>query len=99
MRSVEVHKDSIEQLCKEHNVAKLYIFGSAATDSLTENSDVDVLVRFKQIDLSKYFINYSDLKEKLQRLFNRQVDLIEEQTLSNPYLIKSIDRTKQLIYG
>jgi predicted nucleotidyltransferase len=39
------------------------------------------------------------LKEKLEQLFGRKVDLVEEQTLKNPILIQSINSNKSLIYG
>jgi hypothetical protein len=51
------------------------------------------------MDLAKYFQNYMELKENLESLFGRKVDLLEEQTLKNPILIKSINKSKELIYG
>ena len=47
----------------------------------------------------KYKVNYFDFKYSLQDLFGREVDLVEEQTIRNPYFRKSVDSTKQLIYG
>jgi predicted nucleotidyltransferase len=58
-----------------------------------------LLVKFKPIDLARYFDNYIAFKEKLKALFGRDVDLLEEQTLKNPVLIKSINKNKELIYG
>lgn len=66
---------------------------------MNENSDVDLLVSFKPFDISKYFENYMSLKESLKKLLGREVDLLEEQTLKNPFLIRSINRNKSLIYG
>jgi len=40
-----------------------------------------------------------ELKENLESLFGRKVDLLEEQTLKNPILIRSINESKELIYG
>ncbi len=77
----------------------MYVFGSALSDAMNENSDVDLLVRFKPFDLALYFENYMSLKETLKKVFNREVDLLEEQTLKNPFLIRSIERNKELIYG
>lgn len=56
-------------------------------------------LNLKKIDLVNYFNNYMNFKEKLETLFGRDVDLVEEQTLRNPILIKSIDKSKELIYG
>ena len=96
---LDKNKNQIEALCKLHEVEKLYLFGSATTNTFSENSDIDFLVKFKSFDLKNYFINYLDLKEKLYLLLNREIDLVEEQTLKNPYLIKSINKNKKLIYG
>jgi predicted nucleotidyltransferase len=40
-----------------------------------------------------------ELKEKLECLLKRPVDILEEQTIQNPVLRRSIDRNKKLIYG
>jgi len=91
--------ESLKRLCNIYNVDKMYLFGSALTPNFTEKSDIDFLVKFKPIELSQYFENYIDFKENLQSLFGREVDLLEEQTLRNPILIKSINRSKELVYG
>ena len=93
------YEKQIKQLCDQHNVEKLYLIGSASTDSMNESSDVDLLVKFRPFDMAQYFNNYMDLKLKFEKLFQRDIDLLEEQTLSNPFLIKSINRSKALIYG
>ena len=46
-----------------------------------------------------YFDNYMDFKENLEKLLNRNVDLIENQAIRNPIFKKVVDRQKQLIYG
>ena len=99
MNLIENHKNQIISLCESHEVEKLYLFGSATSDDFSANSDVDFLVKFKTIDLKNYFINYYTLKQELKSLLKRKIDLLEEQTLKNPYLIQSINKNKQLIYG
>jgi hypothetical protein len=89
----------IRNICQRHHVATLYLFGSAVSGNLKEGSDLDFLVKFQHIDLSEYFDNYLALKEALKALFSREIDLVEEQSLKNPILIKSIENGKQLIYG
>ena len=82
-----------------YNVEKMYLFGSALNSNFNKTSDIDFLVKFKSIELSKYFDNYMDFKDNLEKLFGREVDLVEEQTLRNPILINSINKSKELIYG
>ena len=95
----DIKIDDLRQLCIRYNVDKMYLFGSALNSSFNEQSDVDLLVRFKTFELSKYFDNYINLKEKLENLFGRKVDLVEEQKLRNPILINAINRSKKQIYG
>jgi predicted nucleotidyltransferase len=99
MYLINQNKEIIETLCKTHNVEKLYLFGSATTSSFNEKSDIDFLVKFKPFDPKLYFLNYIDFKNKLKNLLHRDIDLVEEQTLKNPYLIRSIEENKELIYG
>jgi uncharacterized protein len=99
MELVDKNIKKIQILCELHNVEQLYLFGSANTDDFNPKSDIDFLVKFKPFDLSLYFINYTVLKTKLHKLLKRKIDLVEEQTLTNPYLIKSINNNKKIIYG
>ncbi|MFE3871865.1 nucleotidyltransferase family protein [Flavobacterium sp. ZS1P70] len=99
MYLINQNKEIIRNLCETHNVEKLYLFGSAATTKFNKDSDIDFLVKFKSFDLKLYFINYIDLKNKLKNLLHREIDLVEEQTLKNPYLISAIEENKELIYG
>ncbi len=96
---IDKNIEPLKILCNNYNVEKMYLFGSALTSNFTEESDIDFLVKFKPIELSKYFENYIGFKENLQSLFGREVDLLEEQTLRNPILIRSINKSKELIYG
>jgi len=91
--------ESLKKLCNVYNVDKMHLFGSALTPKFNDQSDIDFLVKFKPIELSTYLDNYLHLKEKLESLFGRNVDLLEEQTLKNPILIKSITDSKELVYG
>ncbi|AFL80798.1 putative nucleotidyltransferase [Aequorivita sublithincola DSM 14238] len=99
MENIEKHTDAIKNLCEKHKVATMYLFGSAIRGNYHKDSDVDFLVRFKKFDLAGYFENYMSFKEELGKLLNREIDLVEEQTLKNPVLIESIENSKQLIYG
>jgi uncharacterized protein len=98
MKILENNMADLKVLCSTYHVEKMYLFGSALNSEFNKNSDIDLLVKFKKIELADYFDNYMDLKEKLTSLLGRDVDLLEEQTLKNPILIKSINRIKELIY-
>ena len=98
-RLIEDNAAELRELCKIYDVKTMYIFGSACTDRFNDSSDIDILISFKNISIEKYTDNYFDLHHKLQELFGRKVDLVTENSLSNPYFIESIEETKQLLYA
>ncbi len=99
MHVVDEHIEKFIKLCSAYQVERMYLFGSALNQNFSNKSDIDFLVKFKSMDLSNYFDNYINFKGKLEQLFGRKVDLVEEQTLKNPILINSINKSKELVYG
>lgn len=78
-----------------HNVEAAYLFGSAATETMKTNSDVDFLIRFsKDTELATYAENYFSLMYALQDLLGCDVDLVEEKTIQNPYLLQTVNESK-----
>lgn len=99
MNLIESHTKDILNLCKSHKVKSLYAFGSVLTDKFNPESDIDLIVDFQQLDVLDYGDNYYDLKFSLENIFKRNVDLLEEKAIKNPFFRKTIDQKKQLIYG
>ena len=99
MNLIETNIQRIIDLCRKHQVNRLFVFGSILTNRFNDDSDIDLVVDFNNIDLSEYVNNYFDLKDSLQSLLGREVDLLEDKAINNPVLRRNIDRTKQLIYG
>jgi predicted nucleotidyltransferase len=98
MDIIAQHKKEIVALCEKHSVLSLSLFGSMASGEATESSDVDMLVTFGEIDLHHYADNYYDLVLALENLLGRKVDLLTEKSISNPYLLKSINRHRIKLY-
>lgn len=100
MHSIIKEKIStLQELCKIYDVKTMYVFGSVCTDNFDDNSDIDILISFKDISIEKYTDNYFELHYKLDELFNRKIDLLTENSISNPYFIESVEETKQLLYA
>ena len=99
MNLVEKNIASVRDLCKKHRVERLFVVGSALTERFQKSSDIDFIVDFQGVDLYDYADNYFDLKFSLEKLFKRDVDLLEDKAINNPYLRQSLDLSKQLIYG
>jgi hypothetical protein len=95
---IERNIDSLIYLCKEHKVKELYLFGSILTQKFKKDSDIDMLVQFDNIDILEYADNYFDFLEKLEKLFGREIDLVENQAIRNPIFRKIVDRDKKLVY-
>lgn len=93
------NKKELIALLKEHKVTKAYIFGSAVTDKFNDKSDIDFLIKFSEnlqpIEKGELWWK---LHDKLRDYFQREIDIITENSLKNPYFIKELDETKQLIY-
>ena len=80
-------------------VQRLYAFGSVVSDHFREDSDIDFLIAFPDnLAIEEYTENYFALHYQLRALFHREIDIVTERTLSNPYFIESINETKELIY-
>ncbi len=99
MNITEDNVNKIKDLCLKHKVKELYLFGSALSDSFKPISDIDFLVEFSGVDLIDYFDNFMDFKSRLELLLGRNVDLVENQAIKNPIFRRSVDKSKQLIYG
>jgi predicted nucleotidyltransferase len=98
--SLDLKRQQLIKISKEHRVSSLYIFGSVLTDSFDKEnrSDLDFLVEFQPEYFDGYTENYEDLKGKLEILYKRKVDILSYKSIQNPFLLKEIDSTKELIY-
>ena len=71
-----------------YGITKIGIFGSVARNEQTEDSDVDVCVEMKKPDL----FTMVHIKEELQELFGKPVDIVRLRNNMNPMLLKQIKR-------
>jgi predicted nucleotidyltransferase len=98
MIDIEKVKPEIERVCRRLPVIRLGLFGSAVSQDFSQGSDVDVLVIFDSGEHIDLFDSYFELKEKLEGIFRREVDLVVDKNFKNPVLRESIDRTRIVIY-
>jgi predicted nucleotidyltransferase len=101
MNSIIAQKlPQLVELCKKYRVERLYLFGSATTDSFNDESDFDFLYSFsKSVTLMEYADNFLDFADSLQALMGREIDLVGEKYMTNPYFISSVEQSKQLLYA
>jgi hypothetical protein len=98
MINIEKIKPEVEQICRRLPVKRLGLFGSALGENFSQISDVDVLVIFDSGENIDLFDKYFELKEQLEKIFKRKVDLVVDRKFKNPVLRESIDRTRVVIY-
>ena len=92
---INQHLPQIQKLMRQYGVQKAYAFGSAVKGNMHANSDVDFVISFPEnMDVETYADNYFSLIDALENLLQRQVELVAEETLSNPFLIQSINSHK-----
>jgi uncharacterized protein len=99
MKISEKNIERIKQLCKAYRVKNFSVFGSVLTDYFSSNSDIDFVVDFEENDPIKYTDLYFQLKEKLEQVIKRPIDLIEERGIKNSFFRKEIDESKVVLYG
>lgn len=101
IRLLEERREELAKLCRKYGVAKLEVFGSATTGEFDPaKSDIDFLVEFLPgQDLGPWLAHYQDLRDELERLLGRRVDLVMAGAARNPYFIREVDRTRQVVYA
>jgi predicted nucleotidyltransferase len=88
----------LKKICKSFGVKRLLSFGSVNTDRFGPESDIDLLVKFDKADSYDPFDRYFGLREQLETLLGRPVDLVFEKEFYNPYFRETVNRTKRVIY-
>jgi uncharacterized protein len=97
---VEGKRQEIELLCRRFGVHRLDVFGSVLGDSFDPvTSDVDVLVEFDAHAGFDYFESYFGLKEGLEQLLGRPVDVVSATSIRNPYFRDQVMRTRERLYA
>ena len=93
------HRPELPELCRRYGVHRLDLFGSAAVGGFDpERSDLDFVVEFDG-NPAHLFDRYFGLKQSLEALYGRPVDLVSEGASVNPYFVESVNRTRRRVYA
>ena len=96
---ISERSEEFKALCTDHKVKYLYAFGSSVSDKFdSKTSDIDLLVEIDCSDPIERGEKLISLWDTLESFFTRKVDLLTDASIHNPFLRKSIDSTKILIY-
>lgn len=95
-------RDAIVALCRRYGVERLEVFGSAADGRFdAAHSDIDFIVRLArdaapaQGSLGRRFVALAD---GLEAVLGRRVDLMPDKPISNPFLRRSVDASRTVVY-
>lgn len=96
---LSIDREALADLARRHHVVRLVAFGSMTTDTFDPaRSDADFLVDFSSSSPSP-FEDYFGLKESLESVLGRPVDLVSPTSLENPHFAESVARTAVEIYA
>lgn len=95
---IDVSENKLAELCRKWKVTELALFGSILRDDFGPKSDVDVLVSFDPAAPWSLW-DLLDMREELQNLFGRPVDLVEKEALRNPFRRHEILKTHKVLYA
>jgi predicted nucleotidyltransferase len=97
---IEARRSELAAMCERRRVQSLELFGSATGETFDPmSSDLDFLVRFRPMTRAEYVDAYFGLKEDLEALFGRAVDLVEATAVRNPYFLRAIGPTRVPLYA
>jgi len=97
---IERNRQAIMDLCRSFGVARLELFGSAATAEFDpERSDVDFIVTYPPgYDFGAWLGRFQDLEDALAGVLGRPVNLVMPSALKNPWFAREAAKTRTVLY-
>jgi predicted nucleotidyltransferase len=97
---IDEKREEIAEACQGYGIERLFIFGSTLRDDFRHgDSDIDLLLEFGPVDISKKFHAYLEARAAFSKILQSEVDLVMRGAVKNKVIAMEIDRTKRLIYG
>lgn len=93
-----VEPERVDAFCRKWKIRELSLFGSALREDFRPDSDIDLLVVFEPPNPWTLW-DFIDMREELEQMFGRPVDLLSKKGLKNPFRRAEILRTQQVIYA
>lgn len=71
-------ENRIKKFCKKWGIKEFSLFGSSLNEGFNKESDIDILFSFKD-NMSYGFFELAEMKEELESMYGRKVDLISRR--------------------
>lgn len=97
MLNNNIDNKSIEDFCRQNGIEFLGLFGSASRNDASDDSDVDLLVRYKNGEHPSLF-EKSSMTQTLKEKFGRDVDLVAQEFV-DPLIRDKIYSDLMPLYG
>ena len=97
MVRVHLPQEEINKFCKKWKIKEMSVFGSAIRPDFRQDSDVDLLVSFFEDEHWDSF-DLVTMKDELNDIFKRKIDLVEKNCIRNPIRRKHILNNYEVIY-
>ena len=94
MRDVKSIQETVRPIAKAYGIKRVYLFGSYAKGTATEDSDVDLLI---ETGTKLTLLDLSGLRQDVSELLNLSVDIVTTGALDNDFS-ESIRDSEVLIY-
>ena len=91
--------EELVELCEKYYLSELSIFGSSLRDDFNGESDIDILVSWKNYQKFNKPWDFINIEEDFKVLFNRKVDIVEKEALSNPIRRQDILAQSEILYA
>lgn len=98
LSKIKISKEKIEDFCRRWKIREMSLFGSILRSDFDAESDVDILVSFFE-DARWSLFDWVDMIEELKEITGREVDLVERESLRNPFRRYAILNNKEVIYA
>jgi predicted nucleotidyltransferase len=95
---LQIDNQRIIEFCRRRKITEFAFFGSVLREDFLPESDIDVLVTFDASAQWSLF-DLVEMKDELEHLFGRKIDLVEKRALRNPFRKREILRTMQVMYA
>ena len=95
---IEIPMEKIRAFCEKWKVVEFSLFGSVLRDDFRSDSDIDVLLSFEENSTWGLY-DLVDMKDELQSIFGRKVDLVEKEAIRNPYRLRSMLAAQEVLYA
>lgn len=95
---INIDLGELQRVAREYQISEISVFGSSIREDMSQDSDVDLLVRFAvEADVSLF--DLMELEERFREVFGRPVDIVEPESLTNSVRRRSILANTERLYA